>query len=487
MKKLMHSKNWQVTLHGAVLAAVFIVSYGAATLPLFGQNSLYLNTQPANAIGVNRATLNGMVLPGSKPAAAWFEWGTSANYGQMTAATNLPSGGGLTVIRQTLSGLSPDYVYHCRLVASNLSGVAYGADQQFTLGATVVVWGQTGFGQDWVPGDLNNAVAIGGGGYHCVALRNDGTIAAWGGNAHGQTDVPADLTNAVAIAVGQVHNLALLPDGTVRVWGAGTTLGPDWPEGGQSIVPADLSNVVQIAAGTTHSLALKADGTVAAWGSARIYSTFWTDLGQAVVPAGLSNVVAISGGDFHNMALRADGTVVIWGDATYGQAAIPPGLTNVVSIAAGWYHNLALRADHTLAAWGYDGYGAVSGMRAGLGSLAGMAGGGFYSLAFQRDGTALGWGASSAGQADIPAGLLTKAVAMAAGYDFSLALQSSAPIEVSLTLQPLGDQLQLIWLGGTLQSAGDVNGPYTDMTGAVSPLVFVPTETQQFYRVQVQP
>ena len=486
MKHSTHAQRSVADSHRALLVVALITIHGAATIRLLGQNTLQVATQPANMIRASSAILNGMVLPGPNSTLAWFEWGTSGRYGSRTGATNLAGGSGVVSCRQPLNGLSPDYVYHFRLVASNLTGVVYGADQQFTLGAAVMVWGNTSFGQAQIPADLTNAVAIGGGGYHCLALRNDGTIAAWGGDAYGQTDVPADLTNVAAISAGQVHNLALKADGTVRAWGAGTSLGPDWPAGGQSEVPAGLSNVVQIAAGTTHSLALKADGTVVAWGSARINNFYWTDLGQAVVPVGLSNVVAISGGDFHNLALKADGTVAVWGDSTYSQGAIPPGLAGVVGIAAGWYHNLALKADHTLSVWGYDGYSEVSGLPASLSNVVGMAGGGFYSLASQADGTVVCWGDNSAAQLNIPTSSLNSAVAVAAGYDFSLALQSGAPLAVALTIQPFGDQIQLVWSGGILQSASELMGTFTDMDGVTSPLRFTPSQAQAFYRVRVQ-
>ena len=199
----------------------------------------------------------------------------------------------------------------------------------------------------------------------------------------------------------------------------------------------------------------------------------------------MTNVVAVSGGDFHNLALKADGTVVAWGDGTYGQTAVPPGLTNVVVIQAGGYHNLALKADRSLLAWGYDGNGQVSSLPPGQ-DIAGMAGGGFFSLAFHADGSPFGWGDDSQGQVDVPTGQPTATVAIAAGFDFALSLQSSAPVQVALLLQPIGNQLQLTCLGGTLQSAVDPNGPYGDVTGT-SPHLLDPGEARQFYRVRVQP
>jgi len=55
-------------------------------------------------------------------------------------------------------------------------------------------------------------------------------------------------------------------------------------------------------------------------------------------------------------------------------------------------------------------------------------------------------------------------------------------------LSPLrsGNQLQLFWSVGVLQSAGNVNGPYTNITGALSPYLIPTGGPRQFYRVQVQ-
>jgi hypothetical protein len=130
-------------------------------------------------------------------------------------------------------------------------------------------------------------VAIAGGGYHSLALKNNGTVTAWGDNSSGQTSVPPGLSNVVAIAAGGYHSLALLTNGTVVAWGENGA--------GQTNVPAGLSNVVAVAAGGFHSLALKKDGTVVAWGD--------NTAGQTNVLIGLSKVVAITAGYLHSMAL----------------------------------------------------------------------------------------------------------------------------------------------------------------------------------------
>jgi hypothetical protein len=47
----------------------------------------------------------------------------------------------------------------------------------------------------------------------------------------------------------------------------------------------------------------------------------------------------------------------------------------------------------------------------------------------------------------------------------------------------------MTWLesSAVLQSASSLTGPWTDVTGAVSPYIIVPTATQQFFRYRYVP
>ena len=58
---------------------------------------------------------------------------------------------------------------------------------------------------------------------------------------------------------------------------------------------------------------------------------------------------------------------------------------------------------------------------------------------------------------------------------------------VSLTITPSGtNQLKLTWPAGTLQSALQVTGPYTNMTTATSPFPINPSNSAQFFRIKVR-
>jgi hypothetical protein len=57
---------------------------------------------------------------------------------------------------------------------------------------------------------------------------------------------------------------------------------------------------------------------------------------------------------------------------------------------------------------------------------------------------------------------------------------------VSIYAQKAGTNVMLIWSPGTLQTATNVAGPYSDIGGATAPYTISPTEAQRYYRVKVR-
>lgn len=376
----------------------------------------FVFTQPAQAVTGSSAQLNGMATPNGLPTRAWFEWGTTTNYGSLTPAVNVGAGYNVVYTTNGISGLLTNVPYHFRLVAANAVGTNYGFDQILDE-ANVVVWGANFAGQATVPSGLSNVVAIAGAYNHSLALKNNGTAVGWGDNLNGQSTVPAALNNnLVAVAGGETYSIALKASGTVVAWGADY-----YPGAGETNVPPGLNNVVGIASGQFSSLALRNNGTVTAWGANLFNPTNGT--------AGLSNAVAIAGGTFHGLAIKHDGTVVAWGDNSAGQTNVPAGLSNVVAIAAGNYHNLALKKDGTVVAWGYNNAGQTN-VPAGLSNVVAIAAGHYQSLALKNDGSVVGWGDNSVGQRNPPGGL-TNFVAISAGDLHSLALTPQAVLNVT--------------------------------------------------------
>ena len=63
---------------------------------------------------------------------------------------------------------------------------------------------------------------------------------------------------------------------------------------------------------------------------------------------------------------------------------------------------------------------------------------------------------------------------------------NSITLPITLIIRVSGNQAILSWPGGTLQSAGQLNGPYSNVTGASSPYTNALSGTQKYYRVQAQ-
>lgn len=96
-----------------------------------------VTTSSAANVTSTSATLNGTVNPNGVATGAFFQWGTSTTYGNLTTSQTLGSGTGILNVSASVSGLSPNTVYHFRSVAANSTGgTTFGADQTFaTLSA----------------------------------------------------------------------------------------------------------------------------------------------------------------------------------------------------------------------------------------------------------------------------------------------------------------------------------------------------------------
>ena len=152
--------------------------------------------------------------------------------------------------------------------------------QTVTITASAAGWTSGGETIAVFDNDINVSPSIGGGYYHTIVLKANGTVWAWGRNNYGQlgdgttenTQTPVRLSgiaSIIGIAVGCDHTIALKSDGTVWAWGNngygqlgdGTTTRRTTP-----VQVSNLTDVIAIAGGYDHTIALKSDGTVWAWG-----------------------------------------------------------------------------------------------------------------------------------------------------------------------------------------------------------------------------
>ncbi len=91
-------------------------------------------TSAASEVTKNSAQLNGTVNPhGKEVTECKFEYGTTVGYGSSMACGSLPGKGEAPVaVSAAVSGLSPNTVYHFRVVAKTSAGTSHGEDETFT-------------------------------------------------------------------------------------------------------------------------------------------------------------------------------------------------------------------------------------------------------------------------------------------------------------------------------------------------------------------
>jgi alpha-tubulin suppressor-like RCC1 family protein len=327
---------------------------------------------------------------------------------------------GATNSALTLEGIDFAKQGDYSVVVSNKTGVISSQKARLSV-SQVAAWGvgqfngqnANDYGQTLVPNALTGVVQVAAGGYHSLALKDDGTVVAWGaGNGveglgaiqnYGQCSVPAGLTHVVAIAAGGYHSLALTDQGKVIAWGAGTTNLNRYPHFGQSLVPPSLSGVIAIAAGQYHSVALRQDGRVIVWGYSSQNSatnvpiaavnvvriaSHGGNIAALTANGGLvewgatptinleANGTAIAAADFFSLVMKPDGTLSSW-----GTIYLIPGTSNLVQIAAGDNHALAVKADRTVMAWGQTNVYSLGAIPKGLSNVVDIAGGQYHSLA----------------------------------------------------------------------------------------------------------
>ncbi len=97
-------------------------------------------TAAASGISATGATLNGSVNDNGSMTSASFDFGTTAAYGTNIAATTggtVGAGSGATPVAVNIGGLSCNILYHFRVKAVNVGGIATGNDATFRSGPCV--------------------------------------------------------------------------------------------------------------------------------------------------------------------------------------------------------------------------------------------------------------------------------------------------------------------------------------------------------------
>ncbi len=220
-----------------------------------------------------------------------------------------------------------------------------------------------------------NFVQVSAGDFHSVALRADGTIISWGSNSDNQISNTPDGSDFVQVSAGGKYSIALRKNGTITAWG----------DNNKHRIPDNSkdSDFTQISANKNHSIALRENGTVTGWG----YNTF----GEKFEPTNSRDFIQISAGNFHSVSLRKSGTLVSWGNNLGKQISDTPDDSDIIQVSAGDRNSVALRENGTLIIWGSNNVDQLSDVPDNSGFIQ-VSAGNVHFVALRKDGSVVSWG-----------------------------------------------------------------------------------------------
>jgi len=211
-----------------------------------------------------------------------------------------------------------------------------------------------------VTADDNGFIAVSAGASHSVAIKSDGSLWAWGSNNAGQIGNGKSgwdevelrpvkiMDNVIQVSAGGFHTMAIKNDGSLWAWGRNEygQIGNGKTGNGNFIYETKpikiMDDVKQVSAGEVYTLAIKSDGSLWAWGSNRqgylgdgtmtyiekdennnylknadgSFKWVYNDKSKPVKI--MDDVKQVSAGGMHSMAIKNDGSLWVWGDKTFG-------------------------------------------------------------------------------------------------------------------------------------------------------------------------
>lgn len=189
----------------------------------------------------------------------------------------------------------------------------------------------------------DKVIAVASGGFHTLAVTQNGMVFAWGRNDYGQlgqgsdarpVEVPqkiAELRNIAKISCGEHHSMALTRDGNLYVWGLNEKGQLGLGHTDNKNTPQLLTDyVADIACGSDHSLALTKEGSMLVWGYNHKKQLGLGNTQDQISPhefsLGLEQKIASFGcGTRHSFALTEDGSLFLWGEGTCGALGFKSG------------------------------------------------------------------------------------------------------------------------------------------------------------------
>jgi prepilin-type N-terminal cleavage/methylation domain-containing protein len=283
---------------------------------------------------------------------------------------------------------------------------------------------------------FNTIKTLSSGGYHTLAIKQDGSLWGWGNNVYGQLALDDTVNRLVPTRIGientwsfisasYTSTFAIKQDGSLWGWGRNNIGQLGLNDTVNRLVPTriGISNAWTSASSRgTHTIAIQQDGSLWGWGYNIDGELGLNDTVDRLVPTriGTSNTwtSASAGGD-QSLAIQQDGSLWSWGYNGYG----PLGLNDTVNrlvptrvgtgntwsfVSTGYSHTLAIQQDGSLWGWGSNVYGQLGlndtvnrlvPTRIGTSNTwASVAAGGDHTLAIQQDGSLWNWGLNDGGQ-----------------------------------------------------------------------------------------
>ncbi len=119
--------TYYCSVHGLAMSGTVYVNATGSLPPT-------ATTGNATAVSETAATLRGTVDPAGQPTSYYFNYGTSASYGQKTPELTVGEDSTNHAVSAVLAGLAAGTLYHFQLVATYASGAStvLGSDQTFT-------------------------------------------------------------------------------------------------------------------------------------------------------------------------------------------------------------------------------------------------------------------------------------------------------------------------------------------------------------------
>jgi hypothetical protein len=185
-----------------------------------------VSTNAADEITTTSARLSGWVNPRGAATTYSFEWGKDLYENAIPVPEGSVGSGTSSVFAwNVLNGLQPGTTYHYRIVASNVSGTAYGSDQTFTTPGPPVIDVQP-------PGEVTQskvamAAKIDGRGYATTYYMDYGFTAGYGSKTEEKALPSGAGFQAVSAAVEGLEVGRTIHYRVVAKSSAGTTTGPD--------------------------------------------------------------------------------------------------------------------------------------------------------------------------------------------------------------------------------------------------------------------